>query len=110
LIQGRASSQLRAGRVSRNKYGAFVGAVIIRMPMDPRQRPGNILYLVAPGDRRLQTVIDDGHAYPPSSVKTTDIAIRIGTAKLQRLVAPPPAAAMKKDQDRPGSARGNIEV
>src|SRR4029453_18147253 len=110
LIQGGPSSQLRTGRMARNKNGAPVGTVVFRMPIDPRQRLSNILDLVAPGDSRLQTVIDERHAYPPSSVKTPNVAVRIGASKLQCFVAPPPTAAMNEDQDWPAGALGNIEV
>jgi hypothetical protein len=96
--------------MARNKNGAPVGTVIFRMPIDPRQRLSNILDLVAPGDSRLQTVIDERHAYPPSSVKTPNVTVRIGASKLQCFVAPPPTAAMNEDQDWPASALGDIEV
>src|ERR1700730_15636487 len=96
--------------MAEKKNGVLVRAVIGRMLVDPRQRPSNILYLPSPCDCRLQAIIDDRYTYAVSSVKATYVAVRIGAAKLQSFVTAFPTAAVNKNQNRPASAFGGVEI
>src|SRR5215510_8064274 len=97
MIHGYPGRQLCAGRMAGNENGTPVPAINFRVPIDPSQCPSDVLYLLSPGDFRLQAIVDDRNAYTSVGVKTTDVAVRIGITELQRFVTAFPSAAVNED-------------
>src|SRR5689334_2163773 len=87
-----------------------IAAIFLSVRIDPGRCAGHILDLFAPGDSRLQTIIDHRHTDAFRSVEAPDVAINIVTADTQTLVAGRKAPSMNKNHDRPAGAVRNKKI
>src|ERR1700722_13616923 len=95
------AGELRARGMPAQEYPIGISAIFRNVAVNPHRSRHHILDLVAPIDRWLQAIVDDGHANTPCRIEPADVAINIRPTHPQALVARVPISPMHKNKNPP---------